>query len=96
MFGISFRKEKVRGARRSLQRLIIGFGRKSDGAAAVEFALVVVPFFALMFAIIELALVFWAGQVLETATRIRTSIRRVSGRNFAVACSGCSTAMPAC
>lgn len=69
MFGISFRKEKVRGTRRSLQRLIIGFGRKSDGAAAVEFALVVVPFFALMFAIIELALVFWAGQVLETATQ---------------------------
>lgn len=68
MFGISFRKEKVRGARRSLRRLIIRFGRKTDGAAAVEFSIVVVPFFALLFAIIELALVFWAGQVLETAT----------------------------
>lgn len=68
MFGISVRKEKVRGARRSLRRLIIGFGRRNDGAAAVEFAIVVVPFFALLFAIIELALVFWAGQVLETAT----------------------------
>ncbi|HRF08643.1 MAG TPA: pilus assembly protein [Xanthobacteraceae bacterium] len=68
MFCISFRKEKILGAQRSLRRLIIRFGRKNDGAAAVEFAIVVVPFFALLFAIIELALVFWAGQVLETAT----------------------------
>lgn len=68
MFGISFRKEKASGASRGLRRLIIRFGRKDDGAAAVEFALVVVPFFAMLFAIIELALVFWAGQVLETAT----------------------------
>ncbi len=68
MFGISFRKEKAYGSGRVLRRLIVRFGRRNDGAAAVEFAIVVVPFFALLFAIIELALVFWAGQVLETAT----------------------------
>lgn len=43
------------------------FARRQDGAAAVEFALVAVPFLALTFAIIETALVFYAGQVLETA-----------------------------
>jgi Flp pilus assembly protein TadG len=42
------------------------FRRDSDGATAVEFAIVAVPFFALVFAIIETALVFFAGQVLET------------------------------
>ncbi|MGH2550453.1 MAG: TadE/TadG family type IV pilus assembly protein [Rhodanobacteraceae bacterium] len=67
MFGISFRKEKASGTTRGLRRLLIRFGKKNDGAAAVEFAIVVVPFFAILFAIIELALVFWAGQVLETA-----------------------------
>lgn len=67
MFGIELRKEKATGATRGLRRLVIRFGRKDDGAAAVEFALVAIPFFAIMFAIIELAFVFWAGQVLETA-----------------------------
>jgi Flp pilus assembly protein TadG len=67
MFGIEFRKEKASGATRGLRRLVVRFGRKNDGAAAVEFAIVAVPFFAILFAIVELALVFWAGQVLETA-----------------------------
>jgi len=67
MFGISFRRTKASGSSRGLRRLVVRFGRKNDGAAAVEFAIVVVPFLALLFAIIELAFVFWAGQVLETA-----------------------------
>ncbi len=41
--------------------------RKEDGAAAVEFGLVAAPFLMLMFAIMETALVFFAGQTLETA-----------------------------
>lgn len=41
--------------------------RREDGATAVEFGLVAVPFLALVFAIIETALVFFAGQTLETA-----------------------------
>ncbi len=40
---------------------------QQDGAAAVEFALVAAPFLALVFAIMETALVFFAGQTLETA-----------------------------
>jgi Flp pilus assembly protein TadG len=43
------------------------FVRRQDGAAAVEFALVAAPFLALIFAIIETALVFFAGQTLEAA-----------------------------
>ena len=43
------------------------FARHQDGAAAVEFALVAVPFLALLFAILETALVFFAGQMLEAA-----------------------------
>ena len=43
------------------------FRRDQDGVAAVEFGLVAVPFFALLFAILETALVFWSTQVLETA-----------------------------
>jgi len=41
--------------------------RQQDGTAAIEFSLVAVPFFALIFAIMETALVFYAGQTLETA-----------------------------
>jgi Flp pilus assembly protein TadG len=39
------------------------------GTAAVEFALVAPIFFAVLFAIIELALVFFASQMLETVTQ---------------------------
>jgi Flp pilus assembly protein TadG len=38
-----------------------------DGASTVEFAMLVAPFLALIFAIIETAIVFFAGQALETA-----------------------------
>jgi Flp pilus assembly protein TadG len=48
----------------------LGFGRfrrDEAGATAVEFGLIVIPFLALLFAILETALVFFAGQALETA-----------------------------
>jgi Flp pilus assembly protein TadG len=41
--------------------------RDRNGSAAVEFAIIAIPFFALIGAIIETALVFLAGQILETA-----------------------------
>jgi Flp pilus assembly protein TadG len=44
-----------------------GLLRREDGAAAVEFALVAAPFLALLFAIMESALIFFANQTLETA-----------------------------
>ena len=43
------------------------FVRQQDGATTVEFALVAAPFLAIIFAIIETAIVFFAGQTLETA-----------------------------
>ena len=57
-----------RAARRSCawiaaRRLV----RQQDGATTVEFALVAAPFMAMIFAIIETAVVFFAGQALETA-----------------------------
>jgi Flp pilus assembly protein TadG len=54
--------------RRYAPRILRRFVRKDDGAAAIEFAMVAAPFLALVFAILETAIVFFAGQVLETAT----------------------------
>jgi Flp pilus assembly protein TadG len=42
------------------------FRRDSQGSAAVEFALVAPVFFALLFALLETGLVFFAGELLET------------------------------
>jgi Flp pilus assembly protein TadG len=41
--------------------------RDQDGATAVEFGLVALPFLGLLFAILEAALLFWTTQILETA-----------------------------
>jgi Flp pilus assembly protein TadG len=43
------------------------FVRREDGSSAVEFGLILLPFIAMMFAIMETALVFFAQQTLETA-----------------------------
>jgi Flp pilus assembly protein TadG len=47
--------------------LLRRFVRQQDGATAIEFAFVALPFLALTFAILETALVFFAGQTLEAA-----------------------------
>jgi len=54
-----------RGWRRAAT-LVRRFAGRSDGATAVDFALVAAPFMALLFAIMETGLVFFAGQTLET------------------------------
>jgi len=48
-------------------RTVRRFARGEEGLAAVEFGIVAAPFLALMFAIMETALVFFASQTLETA-----------------------------
>ena len=53
----------------SVRNAIRRFRRNRRGSAAVEFALVAPVFFALLFAIIETGLLFFAGQVLETGTQ---------------------------
>ena len=52
-----------RAVPQSIRRLLW----RQEGQAAVEFGLVVLPFFGLMFAILETGLVFFAGQSLEAA-----------------------------
>lgn len=44
----------------------VRFGRSESGAAAIEFAIVAIPFLFIVFAIIETAMIFFAGQVLQT------------------------------
>lgn len=60
------------------------FGGDQDGATAVEFGLVALPFFGLMFAILEIGLTFFAMQTLDTAVHmssrlIRTGIAQEQG-----------------
>ena len=43
------------------------FAKREEGATAVEFGLVIVPFIALLFAIMQTAMVFFSSQTLETA-----------------------------
>jgi Flp pilus assembly protein TadG len=56
-------------ARLTAGNLLRRFRRNRRGSAAVEFALVAPVFFALLFAIIETAIIFFASQVLETITQ---------------------------
>jgi len=53
----------------SFFRLLRRFRRNRNAAAALEFALVAPVFLALLFAILEVALMFFAGQVLESMTQ---------------------------
>lgn len=65
------RRISARMTRRLLQSCGFKAARRlahqEDGSAAIEFGLVALPFLALVFAIIETAIVFFAGQTLETA-----------------------------
>jgi Flp pilus assembly protein TadG len=49
-----------------LARVVRRFRTDESGATAVEFSIVAIPFFALLFAILETALAFFAAQSLET------------------------------
>lgn len=55
-----------RPPRRWRRALLARFRKDRSGVAAVEFALVALPFFGIIFAILEISLHFWANQVLET------------------------------
>ena len=61
------------------------FRRDRRASSAVEFAIIAPIFLALLFGIIETALVFFAGQVLETGTSD-------SGRQIFTGSSGCTEA----
>jgi Flp pilus assembly protein TadG len=65
--GLSVKTKRLVRARLWRTGTVRRFARRDDGIAAVEFGIVALPFFAMMFAIIETAMVFFASQVLETA-----------------------------
>jgi Flp pilus assembly protein TadG len=54
----------------TFRKMLRRFGRNRRGSAAVEFAMVAPVFIALLFAIIETAIMFFAGQALESITQI--------------------------
>src|SRR4051812_32919524 len=71
-------------ARRRLDRIAGRFARADDGATAVEFAIVVMPFLVLVFGLIELGLVSLVSMsldnaVMETGRTIRTGQVQTSG-----------------
>ena len=62
-----------------MRRLLMGktarrFAIQQDGAAAIEFGLVAAPFLALVFAILETAMVFFASQSLEAAVAVSSRL----------------------
>jgi Flp pilus assembly protein TadG len=59
----------LRNARTAAKHLYRQFGRNRRGSAAVEFAIVAPVFFALLFAILETGIMFFANQYLETITQ---------------------------
>jgi Flp pilus assembly protein TadG len=62
-------RSKIRRRMRRFARLASPrrFARHQGGSSAVEFGLILLPFLALMFGIMQTALVFFADQTLETA-----------------------------
>lgn len=73
---------------RRTRALLARFGRNRSGVAALEFALIAAPFFFLLFAMIEIAAVFFLGAVLEnavleTARDIRTGRAQAAGMSQA-------------
>jgi Flp pilus assembly protein TadG len=55
----------IRKWRSSVPAVFGRFRKKDDGAAAVEFALVALPFCGLIFAVIEIGIFFFASRYLE-------------------------------
>jgi len=70
--------------KRSFLRDLRSFRRAQDGATAVEFAIIAAPFFFMLFAMIELAIVFTISTTLDdglraASRRIRTGELQTTG-----------------
>jgi len=59
---MAFRRPRTGHRRRA------GFARASDGSVAVEFGMIVMPFCLMIYAILELGIVFITDSILENAT----------------------------
>src|SRR4051812_13261344 len=64
---LSVATARLRRAKFLRAKTVRRFAKGEEGVAAVEFGIVAAPFLALLFAIMETALTFFAGQTLETA-----------------------------
>ena len=64
----------------SLASLLLRFARQNQATSTVEFALVATPFLALTFGIIQTAIVFFAGQTMETAASVAGRLVRPVAR----------------
>lgn len=80
-----FSNHIMQRAERHALRFARRFKQEEDGATAVEFAFVSLPFFALLFGIMELAIVFFVNSALVHATTEAGRLIRVG--NFQ-ACGG--------
>lgn len=80
----SVEKNTDTGSKNGILRHLGSFRRAQDGHAAVEFAIVAAPFFFMLFAMIELAIVFTISTTLDdgvrlAARRIRTGQLQTAG-----------------
>ena len=71
------------------------FRRSRRGSAAVEFALVAPVFFALLFAIIESSIFFFASQVLETVTQDLARVLMTGQAETSLVCTDPASGAPA-
>lgn len=79
----------IRAIARRLFRPLVGrrgLARDDRGATAIEFGLLALPFFTLIYAILEISIVFLAGQILDSAVQdasrqIRTGQAQGAGWN---------------
>ncbi|MBL8589105.1 MAG: pilus assembly protein [Methylobacteriaceae bacterium] len=67
MDSTALKPETPAGGRVTPLQLIRRFRTNRDGVTSVEFAMVSVPFFGTLFAVLETAFAFFASQTLETA-----------------------------
>lgn len=90
---------------RLLPRRIRRFGRNEGGATAVEFGMIALPFFALLYGIMQVSLLYMAQEVLETgvheaARLIRTGQAQAGGMDEAalrnLICANTSGLIPNC
>src|SRR5688572_27344620 len=100
-------RSRTRRSSPAASRPLRRFARADDGAAAVEFAFVIIPFLMIVFAIFELGLVFLVSLTLENSLatvdrRIRTGELQNATREsyYAAVCqemswlgAGCSSAL---
>jgi len=63
---MSLKASEASPPNRRRRRLLRRFRKDDQGVTAIEFGLVAMPFFAILFSILETSLVFWTTQVLET------------------------------